>query len=130
MDVDRVPWSTVIGADPPGADLVDERLEVGSASPSARNGTSRRTGSRSLVVPAPSRAPRRSQACAANISSIETTRAPSSTIASSRRAASGAIVIRSSIPSAWVVETSSNETGWARRRASDGDAPERRCRTR
>ncbi len=36
----------------------------------------------------------------------------------SRRAASGAIVIRSSIPSAWVDDTSSKETGWASRRAS------------
>ena len=90
----------------------------GTAAPSARKGTNRRTASRSLAVPVPSRSPRRSQACAANMSSIEATRAPSSTIASSRRAASGAIVIRSSIPSAWVVETSSNETGWARSRAS------------
>ena len=62
--------------------------------------------------------PRRSHAWAASISSIEATRAPSPTISSSRLAASGAIVIRSSIPSACVVETSSNETGCASSRAS------------
>ena len=90
----------------------------GARSPSSRNGTKRRTQSRSRAVPAPSRAPRRSHACAANISSIATTRAPSPTISSSRLAASGAIVIRSSIPSAWVVETSSNDTGCASSRAS------------
>ena len=43
---------------------------------------------------------------------------PASTISASRRAARGAIVTRSSIPSAWVVETSSKETGWASSRAS------------
>ena len=40
------------------------------------------------------------------------------TCSARRRAANGAMVVRSSIPSAWDVETTSNETGWARRRAS------------
>ena len=54
----------------------------------------------------------------------------SETISASRRAASGAIVMRSSIPSACIVETSSYETGWARSRASAASAwAVRRTRT-
>ena len=64
------------------AQILPERISStsgsrsGSEAPSSRNGTKRRTLSRSRAVPTPSRAPRRSHACAANISSIEATRAP------------------------------------------------------
>ena len=49
---------------------------------------------------------------------MATTRAPRPTISSSRRAASGARLVRSSMPSAWAVDTSSKDTGAARSRAS------------
>ena len=65
---------------------------------------------------------RRSTACAAMTSSIAAIRSPRPTISSSRRAPSGAMVIRSSMPSAMLVEASSNETGWASRRASPASA--------
>ena len=70
-------------------------------------------------MPSPSGAdPRSSTAWAATTSSVATTSRASSTISDRRRAASGAIVIRSSIPSACAVDTSSNDTGWARSLAS------------
>ena len=81
-------------------DELDERLELGQriARADERDDVAHRGAA--LAVPAPSRSPRRSHACAATNSSTATTRRPSPTWSVRRRAASGAIVIRSSIPSA------------------------------
>ena len=53
-----------------------------------------------------------------------------STISARRRAPSGAIVMRSSMPSACVVDASSKDTGWASSRASASIALHRRSRAR
>ena len=97
----------------------DKGSRSGTVSPAARNGTCRRTISAATAVPrrAPTM-PRSSIAWAATVSSIATTRVPSATISASRRAASGARLVRSSMPSAWAVDTSSFETGAASNRAS------------
>ncbi len=52
-------------------------------------------------------------AWAATVSSIASTLDPSETVSASLLADSGAIVMRSSIPSAFIELTSSKETGWA-----------------
>ena len=61
-------------------------------------------------------------AWAATTASNPTMRWPSPAISSRRRTPSGAIVVRSSIPSACALEAISKDTGWARDRASEASA--------
>ena len=115
--------SSELPSETAGAHQGDKRLEIGKH---VALGDERDDAHAPRAVPPGSLprapAPRRSQAWAASRSSTATIPAPSSHISASRRAASGAIDIRSSIPSACVVETTSSDTGAARSRASAASA--------
>ena len=96
----------------------------GSGSPSATNGTRSRTTASAVRGAAPERSPRGARRPARRDEELDRDDPPARarTCSASRRAASGAIVIRSSMPSAWVVETSSSDTGCASSRASAASA--------
>ena len=94
----------------------------GAGSPSPTIATTLRTRSRTPSLPRPSRCPARSSTpCAPMQSSIAAIPWPIETISASRRAESGAIVARSSMPAACVELTTSYDTGRGQRAGVGGE---------